>query len=121
MLLDTKRGRRNQLGMPFSSKIGLLLCLFACAHAYRLREWFHDTSEGYCEVEGYGRIPVGDEIYSDKECEKIICNEGFISSHSCDLAAFNLGNGCYFVPRQGLYPTCCRPERICRMDIISTH
>ncbi|GBM16891.1 hypothetical protein AVEN_267290-1 [Araneus ventricosus] len=107
--------------MLFSSRIGLLVCLCASAHAYSLQEWFHDTSDGYCDVEGYGKIPVGGEVYSDEECEKIICNEGFISSHSCDLAPINLGNGCHFVPRQGRYPACCRPERMCRMDIISSH
>ncbi|CAL1293010.1 unnamed protein product [Larinioides sclopetarius] len=108
--------------MEISAAVGVTFLLFCSVPGYGyLYKTVADTSKGYCEVEGYGRIPVGDEIYSDKECEKIICNEGFISSHSCDLAAFNLGNGCYFVPRQGLYPTCCRPERICRMDIISTH
>ncbi|GIY31994.1 SVWC domain-containing protein [Caerostris extrusa] len=89
----------------FSSVIVLLVLLSANSKAYIYHGTF-DTSNGFCEEERYGRIPVGGVGYDDERCEEISCEMG------CTMEQGRSGMpGCRLVRGEGHYPNCCEHEQ----------
>ncbi|GFT82478.1 hypothetical protein TNCV_3350541 [Trichonephila clavipes] len=69
-----------------------------------------NTENGYCEVDGLLRIPVGETGYNDKECEAIECSSKDMSGMSCGSILSSDPN-CFLVKGEGHYPDCCpRPK-----------
>ncbi|GIY62254.1 SVWC domain-containing protein [Caerostris darwini] len=94
-----------------SSVIVLLMILINNSKAYVYLGHF-DTSNGFCEEERYGRIPVGGVGYDDERCERISCTEGMYHGAGCGPAAMYEVPGCRAVRGKGHYPKCCK-QLIC--------
>ncbi|GIY62252.1 SVWC domain-containing protein [Caerostris darwini] len=94
----------------FSSVIVLLVFLIANSKAYIYHGTF-DTSNGFCEEERYGRIPVGGVGYDDVRCERISCTEGMYHGAGCGSIGRSGRPGCRLVRGEGHYPNCCEHER----------
>ncbi|GIY62251.1 SVWC domain-containing protein [Caerostris darwini] len=91
----------------FSSAVVLLVLLIANSKAYVYRGHF-DTSNGFCEEERYGRIPVGGVGYDDERCEEIRCHEGGYWGAGCgSMSIYGVPN-CRLVRGTGRYPKCCK-------------
>ncbi|GIY62250.1 SVWC domain-containing protein [Caerostris darwini] len=90
----------------FSSVVVLLILLSTNCNAYAYQGPF-DTSNGFCEEERYGRIPVGGVGYDDDRCERIKCGPGWYSGVGCGPAALLGMPGCRLVRGKGRYPKCC--------------
>ncbi|GFV67598.1 hypothetical protein TNCV_4622781 [Trichonephila clavipes] len=79
-------------------------------NGYRYFEYLN-TDNGYCESEGLERIPVGENRFSDKYCELIVCTTAYRRIEGCrdawnPRARIN-GNNCTLVKGEGRYPDCC--------------
>ncbi|GIY62253.1 SVWC domain-containing protein [Caerostris darwini] len=94
----------------FSSVIVMLIIVINNSKAYVYIGHF-DTSNGFCEEERYGRIPVGGVGYDDKKCEEIECVMGKYYGTGCGTAVLSGRPGCRLVRGKGHHPKCCRYEQ----------
>nr|WBW70076.1 venom protein [Lampona murina] len=83
----------------------LLLTHEVISYVYR---GMTDTSDGFCDVEHFGRIAVGNDGYNDDRCERVTCQEGGYVGVGCGSVSIDGGSPyCKLVKRQGQYPICC--------------
>ncbi|XP_015911317.1 uncharacterized protein [Parasteatoda tepidariorum] len=75
-----------------------------------------DTSDGYCNTEEYGKIPIRGTGYSDpkKGCKIAACYDGRLFEKSC--GKFSVKASCRMMEGgPGHFPDCC-PKPYCPKD-----
>ncbi|GFX31411.1 hypothetical protein TNCV_432541 [Trichonephila clavipes] len=77
-------------------------------NGYKYSEYLN-TDNGYCESEGSERIPVGENRFSNKYCELIVCTPGFRHIEGCvqKILRYISHENCTLVKGEGHYPDCC--------------